>query len=93
LISLKSVLLQCWITQFGTHTDDDEPLQSGVGEISKDCSDEQIAAWSDIVTIWPVGSTVRPKQLSPLVKAGIPGNCWLTLVVKLTIIIIRHYTH
>lgn len=53
--------------------DDDEPLQSGVGEISKDCSDEQIAAWSDILVIWPQEATNRPKQLSPLVRAGIPG--------------------
>jgi len=54
-------------------SDDDEPLQSGVGEISKHCSDEQIAAWSDIMTIWPVGSPTRPKQLGTLVRAGIPG--------------------
>lgn len=65
-------------------TDDDEPLQSGMGEISKDCTDEQITAWSDIVSNWPIG-TPRPKQLTPLVRAGIPGThfqflkvCWLS---------------
>ncbi|CAL8143642.1 unnamed protein product [Orchesella dallaii] len=69
-------------TKDDEESDDDEPLQSGMGEISKDCTDEQISAWSEIVTNWTLG-TARPKQLTPLVKAGIPdtirGEMWLRL--------------
>jgi len=54
--------------------EDDEPLQSGMGEISKHCSDEQLASWSELVTNWPPTSSTRPKQLSALVKNGIPGE-------------------
>ncbi|ODN05350.1 Rab GTPase-activating protein 1 [Orchesella cincta] len=69
-------------TKEDEESDDDEPLQSGMGEISKDCTDEQISAWSEIVANWPIG-TPRPKHLTPLVKAGIPdtirGEMWLRL--------------
>jgi hypothetical protein len=56
------------------YLDDDEPLQSGMGEVSKYCTDEQLTAWSELVTNWPVNSTARPKQLTTLVRSGIPGN-------------------
>jgi len=44
-----------------------------MGEISKDCSDEQLASWSELLKDWPTLPMSRPKQLSRLVKNGIPG--------------------
>ena len=54
--------------------EDDEPLQSGMGDVSKECSDEQIRSWSDVLAAWGTEAVTRPKTLTTLVHAGIPGT-------------------
>lgn len=52
--------------------DDDEPLASGTGVVSKDCSQGELASWKDIMDKWHTNLDVRPKQLSRLVRKGVP---------------------
>ncbi|XP_014248994.1 rab GTPase-activating protein 1 [Cimex lectularius] len=62
------------------NSDGDEPMLSGTGEVSKDCSLDELESWSEVLSKW--GAT-RPKQLSQLVKQGIPealrGEVWQRL--------------
>ncbi|XP_046442776.1 rab GTPase-activating protein 1-like isoform X3 [Daphnia pulex] len=65
-------------------SDNDEPLLSGSGEVSKDCSELELASWAEVLHMWGTqpGDT-RPKQLKHLVRRGIPealrGEVWLRL--------------
>jgi len=62
--------------------DNDEPMLSGTGEVSKDCSESELERWADVLSKWGKGE-VRPKHLSSLVKQGIPealrGEVWQRL--------------
>jgi len=65
-------------------SDNDEPLLSGSGEVSKDCSEFELASWAEVLQLWNVqGSSTQPKQLKSLVRRGIPealrGEVWLRL--------------
>lgn len=51
--------------------DDDEPLLSGTGEVSKDCSQDRLDEWMPIIAEW-TNNEKRPKNLANLVKNGIP---------------------
>lgn len=51
-------------------SDGDEPLLSGTGEVSKDCSQDTLDEWDPILKEWD--SEKRPKNLAPLVRLGIP---------------------
>ncbi|XP_018785767.1 PREDICTED: rab GTPase-activating protein 1-like isoform X4 [Bactrocera latifrons] len=51
-------------------SDGDEPLLSGTGEVSKDCSQDKLDEWDPILKEWD--SEKRPKNLAPLVRLGIP---------------------
>lgn len=61
-------------------SDGDEPLLSGTGEVSRDCSPETLVEWHPVLFEW---NEKRPKSLSPLVRSGIPealrGNVWQRL--------------
>lgn len=51
-------------------SDGDEPLLSGTGEVSKDCSQDTLDEWDPILREWD--SEKRPKNLAPLVRLGVP---------------------
>lgn len=62
-------------------SDGDEPLLSGTGDVSKDCPQESLDEWGPILQEWL--ETKRPKNLSALVRIGIPealrGKVWQKL--------------
>ncbi|XP_037909187.1 rab GTPase-activating protein 1-like isoform X3 [Hermetia illucens] len=62
-------------------SDGDEPLLSGTGEVSKDCSQDTLDEWDPIVKEWD--GEKRPKNLPALVRLGIPealrGRIWQKL--------------
>lgn len=55
-----------------------------IGEVSKDCSEVELASWAEVLQQWrPQSDGGRPKQLKALVRRGIPealrGEVWLRL--------------
>lgn len=52
--------------------DDDEPLASGTGSVSQECSQSELESWKDILDKWTINLDVRPKQLARLVRRGVP---------------------
>lgn len=63
--------------------DPDEPLLSGSGQVSKECSDELIQMWSAILVKWKKPNQ-RPPGLKEIIRFGIPqtlrGQVWQLLV-------------
>ncbi|XP_066588338.1 rab GTPase-activating protein 1-like [Prorops nasuta] len=63
-------------------SDGDEPMLSGTGEVSKDCSADELASWGEVLDSWQVNEQ-RPKLLIKLTKQGIPealrGEVWQRL--------------
>ncbi|XP_040564697.1 rab GTPase-activating protein 1 [Lepeophtheirus salmonis] len=61
---------------------DDEPLLSGFGEVSKDCTNSELLSWSQVLQEWN-SNKLPSKQLAILVKKGIPealrGEVWQRL--------------
>lgn len=64
--------------------DDNEIVMSGIGNVSKDCAEEELLDWSDLLARWR--KTVwneRPRGLQTLVHRGIPealrGEVWQLL--------------
>lgn len=61
-------------------SDGDEPLLSGTGEVSRDCSQDTLDEWKPLIQDW---GEKRPKALSTLVRMGIPealrGSVWQRL--------------
>uniref|UniRef100_A0A182MDF6 Rab-GAP TBC domain-containing protein n=1 Tax=Anopheles culicifacies TaxID=139723 RepID=A0A182MDF6_9DIPT len=65
-------------------SDGDEPLLSGTGEVSKNCTAAQLDEWQGIILEWyQEGPEKRPKNLPNLVRMGIPeplrGTVWQRL--------------
>lgn len=62
-------------------SDGDEPLLSGTGEVSKDCSQDTLDEWGPILQEWD--GAKRPKNLAQLVKMSVPealrGKVWQKL--------------
>ncbi|KRT85151.1 hypothetical protein AMK59_2850, partial [Oryctes borbonicus] len=88
-LNLSSLIQSPSITSIDTITpkdenisDGDEPLLSGTGLVSKDCSEDVLENWADVLQKWKT-TQQRPKQLSSLVKLGIPealrGEVWQRL--------------
>jgi hypothetical protein len=63
--------------------EDDEPMVSGFGHVSKECDEEVLGNWSDILTKWRKNYADRPRGLQSLVRRGIPealrGEVWQLL--------------
>lgn len=61
-------------------SDGDEPLLSGTGEVSKDCSQDTLDEWGPILQEW---DEKRPKNLALLVRLSVPealrGKVWQKL--------------
>lgn len=49
--------------------DEDEPLASGTGEVSKDCTQEKLDSWSVVIQEWQSFGK-RPKNLAHLIRNG-----------------------
>jgi len=66
----------------GPDEEDDEPLLSGSGEVSKVWSEEEVSGWADVLLKWKDQQT-RPSQLVQLVRKGVPdpmrGQIWQML--------------
>lgn len=64
--------------------DESEPMISGLGNVSKDCAQEELHDWSDLLSRWRKTTwNERPKGLQSLVRKGIPealrGEIWQLL--------------
>jgi hypothetical protein len=59
------------VTNLDDSEEADEPLLSGSGEVSKECSDELIQLWSNILIKWKKPNQ-RPAGLKDLIRYGIP---------------------
>lgn len=63
--------------------DDGDPIPSGTGSVSKDCSASELLGWSQILPKWHAKLNQRPKGLNSLVRNGIPeplrGEVWQLL--------------
>lgn len=51
---------------------DDEPLPSGTGQVSKECSQSELKGWKEILDKWNTNLNVRPRLLSSYVRYGVP---------------------
>ena len=65
-------------------SDGDEPLLSGYGVVSKEITDEDLLnAWHEVLKKWHQNLSQKPKQVTQLVKKGIPealrGEVWQLL--------------
>ncbi|XP_076436762.1 rab GTPase-activating protein 1-like isoform X2 [Babylonia areolata] len=65
-------------------SDTDEPLLSGSGNVSKEVKDcNLLEAWAEVLTRWHANLAVKPKQVTGLVRKGIPealrGEVWQLL--------------
>lgn len=68
-------------------SDSEEPLLSGSGQVSKECSTELLENWSQILLKWSKCTPgQRPAGLKELIKHGIPealrGEVWQRLVMS-----------
>lgn len=58
--------------QCQSEIDDGDPIPSGTGSVSKDCSASELLGWSEILPKWHNKLDQRPKGLNNLVRNGIP---------------------
>ncbi|CAG2057931.1 unnamed protein product [Timema podura] len=80
--SITSVDIETLTPKEEDVSDGDEPLLSGTGEVSKDCSEGELESWAEVLARW-TSTKQRPRKLSSLVLAGIPealrGEVWRRL--------------
>ncbi|XP_078605656.1 rab GTPase-activating protein 1-like [Branchiostoma floridae x Branchiostoma japonicum] len=63
--------------------ENDEPLLSGSGDVSKECEGDILETWGDMLAKWRQNLSTRPKQLHQLCRKGVPealrGEVWQLL--------------
>lgn len=63
-------------------SDGDEPLLSGTGDVPKECKEEILREWDQVIQEWDQNK--KPKNLAALVKLGIPethrNQIWKRLI-------------
>jgi len=70
---------------FITVADTDEPLLSGSGEVTKDCSDRVLSDWGIVLNRWRADLSRRPTGIRALVRSGsgvpepLRGEVWQLL--------------
>ena len=66
-------------------SDNDEPLLSGSGEVSMDCSEEILTDWGEVLAQWRADLSRRPPGVRSLVRSGsgvpeaLRGEVWQLL--------------
>ncbi|XP_063234161.1 rab GTPase-activating protein 1-like isoform X3 [Bacillus rossius redtenbacheri] len=80
--SINSIDLDTLTPKEEDVSDGDEPMLSGTGEVSKDCSEGELESWAEVLARW-TSTRQRPRKLTPLVLGGIPealrGEVWRRL--------------
>lgn len=67
---LRNCLLVDGFSSATVDDDDDEPMVSGFGHVSKECDEEVLGNWSDILVKWRKNYNDRPRGLQTLVRRG-----------------------
>ena len=65
-------------------TENDEPLLSGSGTVSKEVTDDELLGkWHEVLVKWHVNLSERPRQVQALCRKGVPealrGEVWQLL--------------
>ncbi|CAF1563257.1 unnamed protein product, partial [Didymodactylos carnosus] len=47
--------------------DDEEPMASGFGDVSKECAEDILVKWNDILSKWRKDNNERPPELQALI--------------------------
>ncbi|KFD55832.1 hypothetical protein M513_03271 [Trichuris suis] len=81
--SSKGILVNLVAPPDENESDSDEPLLSGSGEVSSECSDLVRANWHECLSKWSENLEKRPKEMVSLIRNGIPdrlrGDVWQLL--------------
>jgi len=72
-VNLSKVLSTVFSEGIAGVLDNDEPLLSGSGVVSKDVTDENLLdSWHNVLKRWHLNVRQRPRQVRSLVRKGIP---------------------
>uniref|UniRef100_A0A5S6R4J5 Rab-GAP TBC domain-containing protein n=1 Tax=Trichuris muris TaxID=70415 RepID=A0A5S6R4J5_TRIMR len=81
--SSKGILVNLVAPPDENESDSDEPLLSGSGEVSSECSELVLANWDVCLSKWSDNLDKRPKEIVNLIRNGIPdqlrGDVWQLL--------------
>ena len=62
-----SLLISLCFSEDDEDEEDEEPLLSGSGTVQKECTEEELGSWSDMLSKWKDVNN-RPAQLSKLIR-------------------------
>lgn len=83
LFIIYDVFICIYLLHIFNFPDNDEPLVSGTGDVSKECNEVELESWKDVLLKWATCKSPPARQLAILVKEGIPealrGEVWFRL--------------